>query len=267
LEELKAERNKLLRSAKEESRRLLDETNRNIEQTIRTIRESQAEKEKTKQARRSLDEFRETAAAEGENTRLDAQIERLREREARRQERRANRGEEGAAKQPQVGKQPPAERPLALGDKVRIQGQGAIGEVMQLGGGKAVIGFGQILTSIDAGRLERISQNEFRKISKERQALSAHSASYDASKRRLNFRQQIDLRGERAADALAAVQEYIDEAVMLGIPEVKILHGKGTGALKEEIRRYLATGPAVASAADEDEKFGGAGITVVRLDV
>jgi DNA mismatch repair protein MutS2 len=266
LEELKAERNKLLRSAKEESKRLLDETNRNIEQTIRTIRESQAEKEKTRQARHSLDEFRQATGAENDDARIDARIERLREREEHRRLRRAARQEEGA-KQPEINKEPPPARPLAVGDKVRIRGQGAVGEVMQLSGGKAVIGFGQILTSIDAGRLERISRDEFRAITKERQALTAHSASYDASKRRLDFSRQIDLRGQRTADALAAVQEYVDEAIMLAIPEIRILHGKGTGALKEEIRRYLATVGGVASAADEDEKFGGAGITVVRLDV
>lgn len=266
LEELKAERNKLLKSAKEESKRLLDETNKSIEQTIREIRQSQADKEKTKQARQKLDEFKSGFSAEdSEGAKIEAKMQRLREREQQRTERKMKRGEEPETDSRR--QKPVAEKPLEVGDKVRIQGQSAIGEIMQLNGDKAVIGIGQIMTSIDAKRLERISQNEFRKITKERQATTAHSASYDTSKRRLNFKQQIDLRGERAVDALAAVREYIDEAVMLGIPEVKILHGKGTGALKEEIRRYLATVSGVTSATDEDEKFGGAGITVVRLDV
>jgi DNA mismatch repair protein MutS2 len=263
LDELKGERNRLLRSAKEESKRLLDEANKNIEQTIRTIRQSQAEKEKTKQARQKLDEFKSGFESDDvEGAKIEAKIQRLREREEQRAERKAKRGEKPA----EPALPTAAEKPLAVGDKVRIKGQSAIGEVMQLNGGRAVIGIGQIRTTLDAGRLERISQNEYRKITKERQATAAHTAHYDTSKRRLNFSPQIDLRGERAMDALAAVREFIDEAVMLGIPEVKILHGKGTGALKEEIRRYLATVGGVASVADEDEKFGGAGITVVRLD-
>ena len=267
LEELKAERNKLLKSAKEESKRLLDEANKSIEQTIRTIRQSQAEKEKTKQARQKLDEFKSDFTSEDtEGARIDAKMQRLREREEKRTERKMKRGEDITAVDSRQQKPTVAEKPLEVGDKVRIKGQTAIGEIMQLNGNKAVIGIGQIMTLIDAKQLERISQNEFRKITKDRQATNLHSANYDTSKRRLNFRQQIDLRGERAVDALSAVREYIDEAIMLGIPEVKILHGKGTGALKEEIRRYLSTVGGVASATDEDEKFGGAGITVVRLD-
>lgn len=267
LEELKTERNKLLKSAKEESKRMLDEANKSIEQTIRTIRQSQAEKEKTKQARQKLDDFKsgfeEKDAAE---SKIEMKIQRLREREQRRMERKLKRGEEVLEVDSRQEQVPVSEKPLEVGDKVRIRGQGAIGEVVQLNNGKAVIGYGQIMTTIDAKRLERISQNEYRKVTKEQQAATTHTANYDTSKRRLNFKQQIDLRGERAIDALAAVQEYIDEAIMLGIPEVKILHGKGTGALKEEIRRYLSTVEAVISAADEDEKFGGAGITVVRID-
>ncbi len=264
LEELKSERNKLLKSAKEESQRILNEANKHIEQTIRSIRESQAEKEKTKSVRQKLDDFRENIDADdAESLKIDAKIRRLREREQARAGRKLKRGENPAQNtSPTLSS---AEKPLEIGDKVRIQGQHAIGEVIQLQGGKAVIGIGQILTTIDAGRLERISQNEYRKMTRDKQAITSHTVHYDTSQRRLHFKTQIDLRGERAADALTKVQEFIDEAIMLGIPEVKILHGKGTGALKEEIRRYLSTVSAVASAGDEDEKFGGAGITIVRF--
>jgi DNA mismatch repair protein MutS2 len=262
---LKSERNQLLKSAKEESKRLLNETNRQIEQTIREIRQSQADKEKTRQARQKLDEFKsDSSAHDAEGTKIEAKMQRLLAREQQRTERKMKRGESPAADPRQMPTR--VEKTLAEGDKVRIQGQTAIGEVMQLNGSRAVVGIGQIRTTIDAARLERISQNEYRKIAKELQSTRTHTANYDTSKRRLNFSQQIDLRGQRTADALAAVQEFIDEAIMLGINEIKIWHGKGTGALKEEIRRYLATVGGVASAADEDEKFGGAGITVVRHD-
>ena len=263
LAELKSERNKLLKSAKDESKKLLEEANRQIERTIREIRHAQADREKTRQARQKLEDFKaDSASQDTEGARIEAKMERLLARERQRTERKMKRGDvpESPGRAPVA-----AERPLAEGDKVRIQGQTAIGEVMQLNGARAVVGIGQIRTTIDIGRLERISRDEYRKITRDMQSTRTHSANYDTSKRRLNFSQQIDLRGARTVDALAAVQEYIDEAIMLGMPEVKILHGKGTGALKEEIRRYLATVGGVASAGDEDEKFGGAGITVVRL--
>lgn len=268
LAELKEERNKLIREAKEEAKRVLNEANRNIETTIRTIREAQAEKEKTRDARKKLDEFKENFNADDtQAARIEAKMNKLREREQRRNERKQQRDGATDAGNTQDAATNTVQKPLELGDKVRIKGQDAIGEVMTLGDGKAVIGFGQMMTSIAMDRLERISNTEFRKVTKERQSMNAFSSNYDTSKRRLNFRQQIDVRGERAVDAVGAVREFIDEAIMLGIGEVKILHGKGTGALKEEIRRYLGTVDLVVSATDEDEKFGGAGITVVRLDV
>ena len=75
------------------------------------------------------------------------------------------------------------------------------------------------------------------------------------------------MRGMRAAEALDAVQDFIDDALMVGVGSVSILHGKGTGALKEEIRRYLRTVPEVESARDEHADRGGAGITIVTFDL
>lgn len=83
--------------------------------------------------------------------------------------------------------------------------------------------------------------------------------------RKLNFRDHIDVRGMRAAEALDAVQDFVDDALMVGVGSVSILHGKGTGALKEEIRRYLRTVPEVESAKDEHADRGGAGITIVTF--
>ena len=265
LSALKEERTKLIRGAKDEAKRVLDDANKNIEATIRTIRESQADKEKTRLARRELDKFREEfSAGDDENSRIEAKMEKLREREQRRAERKAKRGE--ADSRPQTSKSE-SKKELAAGDKVRIKGQEAVGEIISISGTKAVVGFGQIMTTTSVSKLESVSNTEFRKAVKESRAASSFSSNYDTSKRRLNFKQQIDVRGERAADALAAVREFVDEAIMLGVSNIKILHGKGTGALKEEIRRYLSTVDVVESYGDEDEKFGGAGITVIQLDL
>jgi len=263
LSELKEERRKLLKEAKEEAARVVAEANRKIESTIREIRESQAEKERTKHARQKLDEFKDTFSRTPENDRINAKIRKLQEREKRRNDRKREKGSlENKIKIPN----PVAEKEICAGDKVVIKGQSAMGEIMNISAGKAVVAFGHIMTTIATDRLERISNSQYKKTIKESGSGSLYS-TYDTSKRRLNFKQQLDVRGERAADAVSAVREFVDEAIMLGIPDIKILHGKGTGALKQEIRSYLSTVDIVGHYADEDEKFGGAGITVVKLDI
>lgn len=273
LEQIQADRTKILKEAKEEAAQLLAEANRRIEQTIREIREAQAQKEKTRTARAGFDAFREQlddGAASGEEDPIERKMRQLREREERRAQRKQQKQKEAAEKQTEGKPEKPKE--LEIGFHVRIKGQGMIGQVMSISGKKAAVAFNHMTTSVDKDRLEIVPHSEVKKLKKQTESFTGvyakqTSDGYDSSKKRLNFKRQVDLRGMRAVDALAEVETYIDEAVMLGIPEVKILHGKGTGALKEEIRRYLRTIPLVESAEDEHEEFGGAGITVVTLDV
>lgn len=112
--------------------------------------------------------------------------------------------------------------------------------------------------------VERISNREFGKaMAAQPKQMSGHSASL--SERKLNFKPSIDVRGERLMDALDIVGRFIDDALMVGMDQVKILHGKGNGILKEELRKYIKTIPGVASCRDEDIRFGGSGITVVTF--
>ncbi len=260
LSELKDQRSRLIKQAKQEAAQILAEANRTVENTIRQIRESQAGKEETKKAREGLDQLRvQVQSIDVEDERIARKIEKLKKREE---------AKLGRKKDEPAGEAAPLKpKEIEVGDKVRIRDQSGVGEVISIEGNKAVIGFGQMLTTIARDRLEAISNTEFRKAGKQRQAVSTVMSNYDTSKKRLNFSQQIDLRGMRAADALMAVEEYIDEAIVLGVSEVRILHGKGTGALKQEIRNYLRTVGPVESAVDEHEQFGGAGITVVKLGV
>ena len=265
LETVKAERNRLLKEARLEAQRITAEANRQIEHTIRTIRESQADKEKTLIVRRQMDEFKRSLEepSGNESAAIDRKIAQLQAREKRRSERKAERA--AAPAEPPQEKIVP--RTIEPGVKVRIKGQDAVGEVMSISGKKATIGFGQILTTIELSRLEAISNSEFKKVSRDVSPMTAKAATnYDPMAKRLQFSQQIDVRGMRAAEALEQVREFVDEAIMLGFNELRILHGKGTGALKEEIRNYLRTVDLVKSAKDEHEERGGAGITVVQLD-
>ena len=241
---------------------MIADANKQIENTIRTIREAQAEKELTRLARRELDDFRD-AVEQADTAEKDAQvareIERIERRRQRRIERKTQRGEAQAAAAPE----PPKPREVETGSKVRMAGQDMVGVVQSVKGKKAQVAFGQILTTVDKKLLTVVSNSEFREATRPQTARTV--VSVDISARKLNFRDHIDVRGMRAAEALDAVQDFVDDALMVGVGSVSILHGKGTGALKEEIRRYLRTVPEVESAKDEHADRGGAGITIVTF--
>ena len=148
-------------------------------------------------------------------------------------------------------------RPLAVGDKVRVKANGLIGEIIQAGGNNVTISVGNIMSKMDKDAVERISNKEFGKaLTDQPKQISGHSASL--SERKLNFKPSIDVRGERLMDALDIVGRFIED-------QVKILHGKGNGILKEELRKYIKTIPGVAQCKDEDIRFGGSGITIVTF--
>ena len=263
LAKIRAERQEILKKAKQEAQALIADANRQIENTIRTIRETQAEKETTRLARKELDDFRaaaEQADAAERDAEIAREIERIERRRQRRAERQAQRGEAAA---PGSAPEPPKKREVEAGSKVRMLGQEMVGEVRAVKGKKAQVAFGQILTTVDKALLTVVSNNEYREATRPTTVRTVVSA--DISARKLAFRDHIDVRGMRSIEALDAVQQFIDDALMVGVSSVTILHGKGTGALKEEIRRYLRTVPEVESAVDEHADRGGAGITVVTL--
>ena len=265
LSRIKEERKEILREAKEEAQRLISDANRQIENTIRTIKEAQAEKELTRLARRELEEFKETVESVGssfDGEKVEREMERLMRRKARREEDKKRRGQAPTEK-PAEAVPAPKPKPIEVGSKVRIAGQEMPGVVQSIKGRKAQVAFGQILTTVDCEKLVVVSNAEYKKAVKP--VMPRTVLSVDISSRKLNFRDSVDVRGMRAAEALEVVQDLIDDALMVGVGGVTILHGKGTGALKEEIRRYLRSISEVASATDEHADRGGAGITVVRF--
>lgn len=264
---IKAERARILKEAREEAKLLVSEANKQIENTIRTIREAQADKDTTREARRDFSEFRRTLEDDSftltpeQQERIEREMEKVEKRQQKRQERKLQRGEHdaaaaGTAKEPEI-------REVAVGAKVRIKGQDGAGEVTELRGKKATVAFGQLLTTVDKDRLEVISNSEYKKHTRPQTARTV--VSVDISSRKLNFKDNINVRGMRVAEALEVVQDFIDDAIMVGVSEVRILHGKGTGALKEELRRYLRSVSEVESAEDEHADRGGSGYTVVRF--
>ena len=245
----------------------MTDANKQIENTIKVIRESQAEKELTRLARKELDDFKESmersSAEDAErNRKFDAEMERVKRRQERRRERAAQSksGEGEQAAQSAV----PVVAEVKVGSKVKLAGQNVVGEVQSIKGKRAVVAFGQILSTVEKAQLTVISNSEYKAQTRPQTARTV--VSVDVSARKLNFRDNIDLRGMRVDEALDAVQSFVDDAIMVGISSVSILHGKGSGALKDEIRRYLRTVPSVSSYGDEHADRGGAGITVVHFD-
>lgn len=261
LEELDRSRKEILKKAKEDAGRLLEESNARIENTIRTIKEAQAEKERTREVRQDLADFRrqvEEADKAAMEEKIAHKMDRLREKQERRKERKERQGNEPSV-QPVV-----KVKPIGAGDYVRIKGQTSVGQVMELNGKNAVVMFGLMKTNVKADRLERADAPK--QTNTMAKATFVSSETQDRMyEKKLNFKQDIDVRGMRGDEAVQAVTYFIDDAILVGVSRVRILHGTGSGILRTLIRQYLATVPGVADFKDEHVQFGGAGITVVDL--
>lgn len=260
MEELQKSRKEIIRQAKEEAEHLLQESNARIENTIRTIKEAQADKEKTRLVRQELSDFR-NAVNEQNPKELEDKIarkmEKLQEKQNRKKEKKP------ADTQTPMKQIAPKVVPIAIGDHVKMKGQTTIGQVLEINGKNAVVGFGSIKTTVKLDRLERSAAAQKQEAVK---STFVSSQTQDQMyEKKLNFKQDIDVRGMRGDEALQAVTYFIDDAILVGMGRVRILHGTGTGILRSLIRQYLDTTSGVKHFADEHAQFGGSGITVVDL--
>jgi DNA mismatch repair protein MutS2 len=230
---LDTDKKKLMNQAKEEAKRLVKEANQKIEQTIRDIRESKAEKEETKQLRKELQNFDHSL-----------KVEYVPEPPAGKEEIQVEEGE------------------IEVGSMVRIKGQTAVGEVLAIRGKDVEIGIGALKSTIKINRLEKISRKEYRAQVQEN---TPRMQGIDINEKMANFNYQLDLRGKRGEEALTELDDFIDDALMLGSSELRIVHGKGDGILRNLVRNQLKSYPQVASLTDEHADRGGAGVTIVKM--
>ena len=250
LEDIREQKRQILDSAKQEAEDIVKGAGRQVERTIREIKESQADKERTKAARLELQGF--LGALEAKKTKdeyIDRKLEKLQKKSARK------------APEAPVQKQ----GPLKVGEKVKVLSSGMVGEVSRVSSKAVTIIIGSISSTMAPDAVERISSNEFREISRKTFSKPLQKIDANITSRKLSFKPEIDLRGARLQEALEEVMHYCDDAQMLGIGSVRIIHGKGTGVLREEIQKYLRTVPGVASVADEDVRHGGTGVTIVTF--
>ena len=255
-------RKEIIKEAQEKAKEIISGANSTIERTIREIKESQAEKEQTKLAKAAFEEEKQRLLAEeqGEEERLQKKIEKLKNREKKRQER---------GKQPQTATpEQETRKTLALnkGDLVQLDNK-TIGEIIEINDKSAVIALGGLITTVKTERLTKVSNSVAKKIAQSKPRQSTSSYLENISQKRMEFKPEIDVRGLRGDEALMKVAEFIDSAVMLNMKDLRILHGTGTGALRQIIRDYLRTNPVVGHCGDEHVQMGGSGITVVKLDI
>ena len=251
MQAIQTKRKEVMEKAQNEASTLLKEANARIEKTIKDIKEAQAEKERTRTIRKKLEEYKEKVAAIEDN-----------KVETKRTKAKVNNSTEKAAS---TSLEPST--PLQVGDNVRLKGQTTIGQIASINGRQCLVNFGMIRSTLDMTRLEKVNRAQMRQEAQSNIAGGIHdpSVSDEIRQRRLNFKQEIDLRGMRADEALSAVTLFIDDAMLLDISQVRILHGTGTGALRQAIRTYLSSLKGSVNFHDEHVQFGGAGITVVEI--
>lgn len=247
---LRLKRREIIEDARAQARKIIDEGNAGIERTIREIRTAQADKERTQAARQRLRE---------ERSQLDNLFN-------------DNDAPQELKKAPKPKKKKAADdaqtRPapeIGVGSAVKLDGEGTAGRVVSIKGKNATVIFGMIKTSVPLSRLRPTLSSPGKSNAGGAASFVTTATSNEMRSRQLNFKPEIDLRGMRVDEGLQAVTYFIDEAIQFAIPRVRILHGTGTGALRQYIRAYLKTIPGVADYHDEDVRFGGAGITVVEL--
>ena len=280
LEEIERERKAILRRAQEQANELLAEANRKIENAIREIKEAQAEKERTREIREELKQFREQVTSDDTQGLMSEEefakkLRQMEERKARKEKRKADK-QKNAEEAKQRREQGPditfpqtLHATIAVGDTVRIKGLNTIGKVESISGKQALVIFGDVKTKMKVEQLEHAEKTKEEKKKSDHSDLAIQTSRITSSTiedRKYNFRQDIDVRGMRGDEALDTVLHFIDDAILVGASRVRILHGTGTGVLRQLIRQYLATVPNVSHYRDEHVQFGGAGITVVDLD-
>ena len=255
LEDIRRQRETILAEARREAEEIVRQAGRQVEKTIREIREAQAEKEQTKAARLELQGFLgglEQKKAKEQKSReeyLDRKLDQLQKRRKKK---------EAAPEKEQK------QEPLKVGEKARIKDNGLVGEVAKISNRSVTLIIGNVTSTMSPDKVERISSNEFREASRKAFAAPMQKVDSSITERKLNFSPELDIRGERLADALNTVMHYIDDAIMLNVGSVRIIHGKGTGVLREEIQKYLRSIPGL-SVSDEDVRQGGTGVTVVKF--
>lgn len=278
LKTIQQQRKDILDDARKQAEEIVKGANKQVESTIRTIKEAQAEKQQTREARRELQNFllaltqTKTREQQEKDDYIEERLRKIEERKERERARKVRRADEHERVEMERVEEEKRRQdafrnaPLKVGEKVRVKDNGMVGEVAKISSKAVTIIIGNISSKLPLSRVERISSNEFKAAAKAVSQPPVQKVDPAIAARRLNFKPELDVRGERLAEALDIVTHYVDDAIMLGMGSVRIIHGKGTGVLREEIQKLLRTVPGVTDVSDEHIQMGGSGVTIVTLD-
>ena len=260
LESIKQQKQQIIDNAKKEAESIVKGANKQVEKTIRDIKESSADKVKTKEARNELQGFIQALETNKINKQkvhdeyINRKLEQLKKRKKSAKTEEKTREEEFR------------NAPLKLGEKVKVKSNGMVGEIVNVSSKEIKVVIGNIISKMTPDKVERISSNEFKQATKNTNTPVYEKVDPSIRERKLNFSPEIDLRGERLSSAMERVTRFIDDAIMTGVSQVRIIHGKGSGVLHEELQKYLRTMPGVSTVNDEDIRQGGSGVTIVTLE-
>jgi DNA mismatch repair protein MutS2 len=267
----KEKRKEIIREAKKQAEQILQESNAIVEKTIREIKEAQAEKTRTRKARQEIDDFRARLEEEQRHEHdlmIERKMQQIQDRRKRKQERKEQQQKTPATASsgtPVSNTAVKAKKEFQKGDTVRMKGQTTVGVIEEIDGKKAFVTFGMVRTKVELSRLEPATKKDKANTATQIVTFVSKETQKQVREKHLNFHQEIDVRGMRGDEALQAVTYFIDDAILVGASRVRILHGTGTGVLRQLIRQYLQTVSGISSVHDEHVQFGGAGITVVEL--
>ncbi|MDE5886580.1 MAG: Smr/MutS family protein [Muribaculaceae bacterium] len=250
--DLKSQRAAIIRAAKEEAKEILAGANAVIERSIHEIRKAEAEKERTRQVRKELEDYKRNLETEEAKEKMPEVLKPLRHK---------------SRKTMSEGSKPKtvsSSSPLETGDYVRMSSGGVVGKILSISGKRAEVAFGALRTIVELSKLQRAQKPK--PSATDTIITVSSSTSNESRERQLNFKNEIDVRGMRADEALQAVTYFLDDAIQFNASRLRILHGTGHGILKTLIRQQLKANPNVADFHDEDVRFGGAGITVIDME-
>ncbi|MEN8248378.1 MAG: Smr/MutS family protein [Bacteroidota bacterium] len=231
-DKLDKEKKAILNKAKAEASLILSRTNKEIEKTIRHIKENKAQKSETKKIRQSLKKYADDLTPEKESKLADSFRSDIKK----------------------------VEGDIKAGDSVMVISSGVIAEVLELKGKKAKVLIGELQSVVSLSKLEKVSRKMARETSRKKDTISGN-----VNKLMAQFSPELDVRGVRANEVLSILQKFLDEAIMLSQPTLKVIHGRGNGILRELVRGELRQWPQVKEYDSEHADRGGDGITLITL--
>lgn len=258
--ELTQKRKEIIKEAQKEAKQLLEGANKKIENTIADIRQAEAEKERTKQIRKDLATFKDDIEElEINELKINNNLKLPKDKKYKNKTKETRKPSEASNRTIIPNKE------LSDGDYVKMIGSNTIGKIISISGKNAEVAFGNFRTKLNLSQLTHTTQPAAQQKYGNGYVLLNQENSDASRQRQLNFRDELDIRGMRAEEALDKVIHFIDDAIQFGIGKVRILHGTGGGILRQLVRQQMSITPGVAKYEDEDVRMGGTGITVVTL--